>query len=192
TGIAYIDSPFQSAKAAIQKRRRILSDERRSTRAQLQGLHLQDAGHRFDRSRNLRRNLESARQLDLDFGATLEKKHNAHFSIAIGMCRTRHGLETLPNRFQGWALAQENPQAFLQVGSSTIERIDGLYARTHFITLHFRRKEEQHRVARLETIAVFGQPFRENDCFKMAARVGKTGDAHLAACARAAPDARYT
>src|SRR5262245_1386674 len=106
------------------------------------------------------------------------------------MCRTWCRLKTLRNRVTGCAIAQEYPQAFLQAGSSTIERIDGLYARPHLIALHFRRKEEENRVARLETIAVFGQPFRENDRFKMSARVRKADDAHLAACARAALDAR--
>src|SRR5262249_13638926 len=132
----------------------------------------------------------STGQLDLDFCAALEKKHHAHFSIAVGMGRTRCGLETLRNRFKGCAIAQEYPQAFLQVGSSTIERIDGLYARAHLIPLHFRGKEEQNRVARLETIAVFGQPFGENDRFKMSARVRKADDAHLAACTRAPLGAR--
>jgi hypothetical protein len=39
-------------------------------------LHLDDAGDGFDRAGDLRRDLEAARQLDLDLGASAEHQHH--------------------------------------------------------------------------------------------------------------------
>src|SRR5262249_62042527 len=94
-------------------------------------------------------------------------------------------LYPLSPRLKRRAIAQKHAQALLQIGGGAVERIRRLDARTHLVPLHFRKQEKQHRIARFKQVAVFGEPFREDDSLEMSGRIGQADDAHLAAGAGA-------
>jgi hypothetical protein len=53
--------------------------------------------------------------------------------------RSRRRLEALRHGLERCPVAEKHAQAFLQIGGSTIERLNRLDPRSHFVALHFRR-----------------------------------------------------
>src|SRR5262245_56533030 len=91
-------------------------------------LHLDHARDRLDGARDLRRDLEAARQLHLDLGALAQHEHYGDFAVTLA-------VEPFGNAL-GWRLvAQEHAQRLLQLGGRLVERLSHLDARAHFLTL---------------------------------------------------------
>src|SRR4029077_9673280 len=82
---------------------------------ELQRLDLDDARNGLDSAGDLRRDLETAGQLHLDFRATLEQEDHADLAIAVRVGCARRRLEPFRHRLERGAIAQENAQALLQI-----------------------------------------------------------------------------
>src|SRR5258708_40252116 len=102
--------------------------------SKLQRLDLHHARHGLNGDCNLRRDLEAARKLHLDFGAAVEQEHHTHLAVAIGRRAyvslrrpggpaLRYWLQSLRNRVERRAIAQEYAQTLLQIPRGSIPRL---------------------------------------------------------------------
>jgi len=145
--------------------------------------------HRLDGAGDLRGDLESPRQLDLDLGALIE--HQDHRHLAIGLRRAGSGrrqrgsLQPLGDALDRRRVAQEHAQPLLQLGGGFVERLGILDAGAHVVALQFGGEREQQRPARLQDVAELRQPFGEHHRLEMPGRIRQLDDAHLAAGAGA-------
>src|SRR5262249_49940092 len=152
-----------------------------------------DAGNRLDGAGDLRRDLEAARELDLDLGAFVQQEDERDLAVRLLLSGTPVGraFQPLRHSFERRLVAQEYPQALGKLGRRLIERLDHADARAHVVALQLGRQRQQDGGARLEQVAELLQPLREQHRLVLPGRIGEPDDAHLAAGARAPLGARH-
>ena len=145
--------------------------------------HRHHAGHGLYRAGDLRRDLETARQLDLDLAAVAEQQHHADLAVGrISSVARRSAALQPPHQAVDRRLSRKNtrsPFCILAAASSS-GSTDWMRARTSSACTSAVRNIST-AVARLQQVAILREPFGEQHGLVMPARIGQPDDAHLAA-----------